>query len=415
MSGTSISLPAAHFRTGLEALTIASLGLGTYLGEPDDATDAAYAETLAAALRLGTNLVDTAANYRAQRSERVIGRTLAALVAAGELGRDEVVVCTKGGYLPFDGSYPADPRRWLHDTYVASGLLAPDEITGAGTRSPRATSATRSGRAAGTSRSTRSTSSICTIPRASSRRSAESEVMARIGRAFRVLEEAVDAGAIAAYGLATWNGFRVAPTAREYLALADLVALAEREVGPDHHFRAVQLPCNLAMTEAVTARHQPVGTHVGSLVEAADHHGIMVVASASLLQGSSRARFPPSWPKRWQAARPTRSVRSSSCARRRASRARSSACVDARTSTRTWRSRGSHRPATTPTSASSTQVAEKGRSASLLSRSLVRRSSATPPRSLLRASHLDLLSNLRGCLVRVERASLRSALSFHIL
>jgi hypothetical protein len=28
-------------------LTVASLGLGTYLGEPDDATDAAYAEALA--------------------------------------------------------------------------------------------------------------------------------------------------------------------------------------------------------------------------------------------------------------------------------------------------------------------------------------------------------------------------------
>jgi predicted aldo/keto reductase-like oxidoreductase len=47
----------------------------------------------------------------------------------------------------------------------------------------------------------------------------------------------------------------------------------------------VQLPCNLAMTEAVTARHQPVGDQLGSLVEAADHHGLMVVASASLLQG----------------------------------------------------------------------------------------------------------------------------------
>ena len=285
-------LPAAHFRTGLEALTIASLGLGTYLGEPDDATDAAYAETLAAALRLGTNLVDTAANYRAQRSERVIGRTLAALVAAGELGRDEVVVCTKGGYLPFDGSYPADPRRWLHDTYVASGLLAPDEITGGG----HSLAPGYLRHQIGQSRRNLQVDTIDLFylhdPESQLATVAKSEVMARIGRAFRVLEEAVDAGAIAAYGLATWNGFRVAPTAREYLALADLVALAEREVGPDHHFRAVQLPCNLAMTEAVTARHQPVGTHVGSLVEAADHHGIMVVASASLLQGKLAGPLP---------------------------------------------------------------------------------------------------------------------------
>ena len=42
------------------------------------------------------------------------------------------------------------------------------------------------------------------------------------------------------------------------------------------------------------------------------------------------------------------------------------------------------------------QVAEKGPSASLLGRSLVRHSSAMPPRSLPRASHLTLLSNLLG-------------------
>jgi aryl-alcohol dehydrogenase-like predicted oxidoreductase len=46
------------------------------------------------------------------------------------------------------------------------------------------------------------------------------------------------------------------------------------------------------MTEAVTARHQPVGNRLGSLVEAADHHGITVVASASLLQGKLTGPLP---------------------------------------------------------------------------------------------------------------------------
>ena len=67
---------------------------------------------------------------------------------------------------------------------------------------------------------------------------------------------------------------------------------AEREIGRDHHFRIVQLPVNLAMTEAVTMRNQPVDGRLGSLVEAADHHGIAVVASASLLQGKLAGPLP---------------------------------------------------------------------------------------------------------------------------
>lgn len=285
-------LPAAHFRGFPAELTVASLGVGTYLGEPDDRTDALYDDAIRAALVLGTNLVDTAANYRAQRSERVVGKALAGAIAAGEVARDEVIVCTKGGYLPFDGSYPADPRRWLHDTYVASGLVAPHEIVGGGhTLSPAYLR-----HQLAQSRANLGVDRIDVFylhnPESQLATVARGQVMTRIGAAFAVLEEAVAAGTIAVYGVATWNGLRVAPTARDHLALADLVALAERAGGAAHHFRVVQLPCNLAMTEAVTARHQPIGDRLGSLVEAADHHGLAVVASASLMQGKLTGPLP---------------------------------------------------------------------------------------------------------------------------
>ncbi|MBP1690141.1 MAG: auxin-induced protein [Deltaproteobacteria bacterium] len=285
-------LPAAHFRPGPGDLTVASLGLGTYLGNPDDETDAAYGAALVAALELGTNLVDTAPNYRAQRSERVIGLALAGMIEAGEIRRDEVILCTKGGYLPFDRSYPTDPGRWIYETYVKPGLLAPADIVGGGhSLAPRYLlhQIDRS----------RANLRVETIdvyylhnPESQLASVERREVMARMGRAFSALERAVDERKIGCYGLATWDAFRVAPESREYLALGDVVALAEREIGPGHHFRTVQLPCNLAMTEAVTARHQPIGDHFGSLVEAADHHGITVVASASLLQGKLAGPLP---------------------------------------------------------------------------------------------------------------------------
>src|SRR5712672_757015 len=55
---------------------VSALGLGTYLGECDDAEDARYAATVSAALEKGVNLFDTAINYRCQRSERTIGDSL---------------------------------------------------------------------------------------------------------------------------------------------------------------------------------------------------------------------------------------------------------------------------------------------------------------------------------------------------
>ncbi len=285
-------LPAAHFRKALGDLSLASLGIGTYLGALDDATDARYADAIRTALALGTNVIDTAANYRAQRSERAVGRALAAAIGDGIVGRDEVLVCSKAGYLPFEGSYPADPARWLHDTYVAPGLVPEAELVGGHSLAPDYLrhQIDRSRANLGVDRIDvyylhNPESQLATVPRA--------EVIARIGAAFMALEEAVGAGAIACYGVATWNAFRAAPDARDHLALAELVTLAARAGGRDHHFRVVQLPCNLAMTEALTSRNQPVGDHVGSLVEAADHFGTMVVASASLLQGKLAGPLPP--------------------------------------------------------------------------------------------------------------------------
>ncbi|HYX71029.1 MAG TPA: aldo/keto reductase, partial [Terriglobales bacterium] len=126
---------AGHFRhaegvPGAGELWLSSLGLGTYLGEPTAAFDAGYTAAAQAALAGGINLLDTAINYRHQRSERNLGAALARLIASSELQRDEVVVCTKAGYLCFDGDMPADPRAYFMKEYVEPGIVDPKEIAG---------------------------------------------------------------------------------------------------------------------------------------------------------------------------------------------------------------------------------------------------------------------------------------------
>src|SRR5512145_1595102 len=93
-------LPAGHFREFPGGVRLSTLGLGTYLGSDDDAIDALYERAAARALARGVNVVDSAINYRHQRSERALGAAIAGLVARGALARDEVFVATKGGFIP---------------------------------------------------------------------------------------------------------------------------------------------------------------------------------------------------------------------------------------------------------------------------------------------------------------------------
>jgi len=57
--------------------------------------------------------------------------------------------------------------------------------------------------------------------------------------------------------------------------------------GEGHHFRVIQLPFNLSLTEAETAATQIVNGKQMSLLDAAQQLNISVVASASLMQVNS--------------------------------------------------------------------------------------------------------------------------------
>jgi len=291
-AATFASRSAGHFRP-LDGLTVSSIGLGTYLGADDDATDHAYGEAIAAAARLGTNVFDTAINYRSQRSERVLGRTLAALAREGGLPRARAVVCTKGGFIPFDGRAPADARRFVEETYVRPGLLRPDQIVGGAHAIAPAFLTDQIARS-------RANLGVETIdlyyvhnPETQLAVLSRHRFATVIRAAFEALEAAVAAGHVARYGVATWNGFRRAPDARDHLSLEALVRAAEAVGGPRHGFKAIQLPYNLAMYEAFAAPTQKVGGDLLTPLDAAARLGVAVVASASLFQGRLAAPLPP--------------------------------------------------------------------------------------------------------------------------
>jgi aryl-alcohol dehydrogenase-like predicted oxidoreductase len=286
-------LPAAHFRRLDGGPRTSTVGIGTYLGPEDGATDVAYQHAITRALERGINVIDTAVNYRRQRSERAIGTALEEVIGRGLVARDEVVVATKGGFITLDAS-ARDASRYITDTYLKHGVFTPgDVIANAHCMTPRflTDQIERSRRNLGLE-----TLDVYYVhnPEMQLDEIDRPEFLARLRAAFEALEGAVTESRLARYGLATWSGFRVDWGERGHLSLEEIVAVArEAANGADHHFKVVQLPYNLGMTEAFTRATQRLGNEVVPLVEAARRLGVYVMASASVHQGQLTRNLPP--------------------------------------------------------------------------------------------------------------------------
>jgi aryl-alcohol dehydrogenase-like predicted oxidoreductase len=282
-------VPAEHFRE-LGDARVSSIGIGTYLGREDAATDALYQKAVARALERGVNVLDTAVNYRHQRSERTIGAAVAATVRGGG-HRDEIVVATKGGFIPFDASLPADPAAYVQATYVRPGIIQPGDVVGSHCMTPRYLRDQLDRSRANLGLETVDVYYVHN-PETQLDEVGRPEFLKRVREAFAALEEAGHEGKLRWYGAATWNGFRADPTEPGYLSLAELVDVAREVGGADHRFRVLQLPYNLAMPEAFTRANQKVDGVFVSTLEAARRLGLYVMASASVYQGQLTRGLP---------------------------------------------------------------------------------------------------------------------------
>jgi aryl-alcohol dehydrogenase-like predicted oxidoreductase len=283
-------VPLEHFRT-MQGLWVSSIGLGTYLGNHDETTDSQYHQAVVCAVQSGCNVIDTAINYRCQRSERSIGTALRELAREG-YRRDELMIATKGGFLPFDGMPPTDAREYFKKTFVESGVAAGADIVG-GYHCMTPTYLLNQLDA-----SLRNLDLDCVDiyyvhnPESQLGKVSTEEFDERLTNAFGALEEAVSRGKLRVYGTASWNAYRNPPEAKDYLSLAHVVGLAERAGGKEHHFRIVQLPLNLGMTEALSNTNQSVDGKWATVLQAAQHFGITVMCSASVLQGQLTRNLP---------------------------------------------------------------------------------------------------------------------------
>ncbi|MFZ8862240.1 MAG: aldo/keto reductase, partial [Thermocrinis sp.] len=110
-------------RKNFLGLYISELGVGTYLGDFDQATSEGYKQVIRTAYKRGVNVVDTAIVYRYMKSERDVG------AVAKELGRENLIISTKGGYVPYDIDLGADPKDYFYENFINTGIINLQEMT----------------------------------------------------------------------------------------------------------------------------------------------------------------------------------------------------------------------------------------------------------------------------------------------
>ncbi|MEF8885966.1 MAG: aldo/keto reductase, partial [Haloarculaceae archaeon] len=240
----------------------------------------------------GVNVVDTAINYRHQRSERVVGRAL----ADADVDRESVVVATKGGFVPFDGERPADPGTWIHDEYVATGLVDRDDLArGQHCIAPAFVDDQLDRSLDNLGLDTVDLYYLHNPETQLATRSREA-VYDQLEATFTRLEERAAAGDVRHYGVATWQAFRVPADHERYLSLSEVAsrarAAAQAAGNTATHFRAIQLPFSVAMADAFTVEAQEGTEGSQSALWFAHEAGLNVFASASLAQGDLAAELP---------------------------------------------------------------------------------------------------------------------------
>ena len=277
----------SHFRS-FDNLNFSSLGMGTYLGQitPEDDRDMENAiyECVKSG---GMNIIDTAINYRSMKSEKNIGNAMKKLIDDDVVSRDQVFISTKNGYITNDGDYPTiDVLEYMHKMFISQGIIDSKDISsGYNVLNPNYIRKCIDKSLTNMQLDTIDLVYVHNAYESWVEDITRSDFDEMIRRVFQVYEEYRSKNKIRYYGMATWTCFRLPQNETGHLSLEDMVRIAKDVGGEDHGFRFIQLPYNLAYTEAYLLKNQSVGRDTElSILEACNRLKIGVFTSVPLLQ-----------------------------------------------------------------------------------------------------------------------------------
>jgi aryl-alcohol dehydrogenase-like predicted oxidoreductase len=202
--------------------------------------------------------------------------------------REQVFISTKNGYITNDGDYPnVDMMEYMHRMYIQTDVITANDISsGYNVMNPNYLA-----KCIDKSLMNMHLSMIDLVYLHNAFESwnqdvSKQEFMEMLAKAFEIYEKFRTQNKIRYYGVATWTCFRVPRDDHEYLSLEDVVKTAEFVGGEAHGFKFIQLPYNVAYTEALLLKNQSAGDDKNlSILDAATRLNVGVFTSIPLFQG----------------------------------------------------------------------------------------------------------------------------------
>ena len=263
-------------------LILSNVGIGTYLGNTDLETDTQQKNAIKQSILHGVNVIDTAINYRAQKSERTVGKAISELIEEGKINRSEIFVSTKNGYVTNDADIQEDFMTYVMREFGKTGIVNEGDISAQYNCMTVPFQLARSQKNLGLD-----CIDLMYLHNAveGQPQMSRDEFIIHLRNVFEFFEKQRNEQNIRFYGLATWECFRVSKESSNFLSLTQVIDLAKQVGGSTHGFRFIQLPYNLQFDQAYMQKNQPVDSNEMSILELAKESDIGVFTSVPLMQG----------------------------------------------------------------------------------------------------------------------------------
>ena len=258
-------------------LKYSKIGIGTYLGDFNQIVDKKIYDVIFEAIKNGINLIDTAPNYRCERSEEVIGNVVS------NVNRAELVISTKVGFLPFSKEEPKNYEKYFLKRFIDSGIISidnvyadwqsfyPDYIDWQLTQSLK-----------------RLNTDYIDIyylhnPDELLDCMGIDKFYSIITDAFKFLNKMINLGKIKYIGISTWNGFL---REKNKLDLNKIIEISKNILDTDK-FKFIQIPYNLGMIDYITQKKQfdLENNKDCSLIYLANFYNLDIITSAPFFHG----------------------------------------------------------------------------------------------------------------------------------
>ena len=269
-----------------EDLHLSNIGIGTYLGNPDNQTDELVKNAVKQSILSGVNIIDTAINYRAQKAERSVGKAISELIQEDKISRNQLFVSSKNGYVTNDADIQEDFMQYVMRELGKPGIVKEGDITSG---YHCMTTAYLSDQL---DRSLKNLDLEC-IDLMYLHNGIEGQIsdiskeqfLEKLKSVFELYEQKRDEGKIKFYGMATWECFRVKDDNPQYLSLEDVIQMAKNIGGENHGFKFIQLPYNMNYDQALLGKNQKIQNKPVSILESAVTLGVGVFTSVPFMQG----------------------------------------------------------------------------------------------------------------------------------